>query len=133
MIGQRGRQLIEPMFGTRCLRRHITAVVGIDWHLERNPAGNFNADLTCPHLVGETKPAAFLSQIENSAAAEVFVQRQSEPKLLPAVAVNRTRRQSGRRKCRRKGTALVKSGFPTTTTGLPPIASRPPTERVGLP
>jgi hypothetical protein len=42
--------------------------------------------LICPHLVGETKPAAFPSQIENDAAAEVFEQRQSEPKLFPAVA-----------------------------------------------
>ena len=42
--------------------------------------------LICPHLVGETKPAAFPSQIENDAATEVFEQRQSEPKLFPAVA-----------------------------------------------
>jgi hypothetical protein len=42
--------------------------------------------LICPHLVGETKPAAFPSQIETDAAAEVFEQRQSEPKLFPAVA-----------------------------------------------
>ena len=42
--------------------------------------------LICPHLVGETKPAGFLSQIENDATAEVFEQRQSEPKLVPAVA-----------------------------------------------
>jgi hypothetical protein len=42
--------------------------------------------LICPHLVGETKPAAFLGQTENDAAAEVFEQRQSEPKLFPAVA-----------------------------------------------
>ena len=40
----------------------------------------------CPHLVGETRPAALLSQIENDDAAEVFEQRQSEPKLFPAVA-----------------------------------------------
>ena len=39
-----------------------------------------------PHLVGETKPAAFPSQIENDAAVEVFEQRQSEPKLFPVVA-----------------------------------------------
>jgi hypothetical protein len=91
--------VIELVSGTRCLRRHITAVVGIDRRLERNPAGNFNAGLIRPHLVGETKPAAFLSQIENAAAAEVFERRQSEPKLLPRSgrAVNRTRRQSGRR------------------------------------
>jgi hypothetical protein len=42
--------------------------------------------LICPHLVGETKPAAFPGQTENGAAAEVFEQRQSEPKLFPAVA-----------------------------------------------
>ena len=78
--------MIEPVSGTRCLRRHITAVVGIDRRLERNPAGNFNAGLICPNLVGETRPASFLSQIENAAAAEVFEQRQSEPKLFPAVA-----------------------------------------------
>jgi hypothetical protein len=36
--------------------------------------------------MGETKPAALPSQIENDAAAEVFEQRQSEPKLFPAVA-----------------------------------------------
>ncbi len=42
--------------------------------------------LICPHLVGETKPAAFPSQIENDAAVEVFEQRQSEPKLFPVVA-----------------------------------------------
>jgi hypothetical protein len=42
--------------------------------------------LICPHLVGETKPTAFLRQIENDAAAEVFEQRQSEPKLFPAFA-----------------------------------------------
>ena len=40
----------------------------------------------CPHLVGETRPAALPSQIENDDAAEVFEQRQSEPKLFPAVA-----------------------------------------------
>jgi hypothetical protein len=32
------------------------------------------------------QPAAFPSQIENDAATEVFEQRQSEPKLFPAVA-----------------------------------------------
>ncbi len=37
--------MIEPVSGTHCLRRHITAVVGIDRHLERHPAGNFNAGL----------------------------------------------------------------------------------------
>jgi hypothetical protein len=31
--------------------------------------------LICPHFVGETKPAGFLSQIENDATAEVFEQR----------------------------------------------------------
>jgi hypothetical protein len=30
MIGQRGRQMIEQVSGTRRLRRYITAVVGID-------------------------------------------------------------------------------------------------------
>jgi hypothetical protein len=108
--------MIEPVSGTRCLRRHITVVVGIDRRLERHPAGNFNAglcgtvelgrivgeqhdpravqhpeqacgdaiialivveaecgvgvegveavvlQLLCPHLVGETKPAALLTQ-----------------------------------------------------------------------
>jgi hypothetical protein len=42
--------------------------------------------LICPHLVGETKPAAFPGQTENDAAAEAFEQRQSEPKLFPPVA-----------------------------------------------
>jgi hypothetical protein len=42
--------------------------------------------LICPHLVGETKPAALPSQIETDAAAEVFEPRQSEPKLFTAVA-----------------------------------------------
>ena len=37
--------MIEPVSGTRYLRRHITPVVGIDRHLERHPAGNFNGDL----------------------------------------------------------------------------------------
>ena len=37
--------MIKPVSGTRCLRRHITAVVGIDRRLERHPAGNFNAGL----------------------------------------------------------------------------------------
>ena len=37
--------MIEPVSGSRCLRRHITAVVGIDRRLERHPAGNFNAGL----------------------------------------------------------------------------------------
>src|SRR6266851_4023678 len=45
--------------------------------------------LICSHLVGETKPAAFLRQIENDAAAEVFEQRHSEPKLVPAVPAPR--------------------------------------------
>jgi hypothetical protein len=39
-------------------------------------------------LFGETKPAGYLSQIENDATAELFEQRQSEPKLVPAVAAN---------------------------------------------
>ena len=38
------------------------------------------------HLVGEAKSAAFLRQVENNAAAEVFEPGQCEPKLVPAVA-----------------------------------------------
>ena len=37
--------MIEQGSGTHCLRRHIAAVAGIDRHLERHPAGNFNADI----------------------------------------------------------------------------------------
>jgi hypothetical protein len=51
--------------------------------------------LICPHLVGETKPAAFLRQIENDAAAEIFEQRHSEPKLVAAVAAPRAEHVAG--------------------------------------
>ena len=43
LIGQQGRQAIEAVSGAHCLGEHIAAIVGIDWRLERHPAGNFNA------------------------------------------------------------------------------------------
>jgi hypothetical protein len=58
--------MIEPVSGTRCLRRHMTAVVGIDRRLERHPAGNFNAGLCetveLGRIVGEQRSACGTAQ-----------------------------------------------------------------------
>jgi len=42
--------------------------------------------LVRPHLVGETEPASFLRHIEDDTATEVFELRQSQPKLISAIA-----------------------------------------------
>ncbi len=91
--------------------------------------------LICPHLVGETKPAPFLRQIQNDAAAEVFEPRQSEPNWSPQSQRREPNTSPVRQaECSRTGTASAKSGFPTMmATGLPPIASRNTTKRVGVP
>src|SRR5260370_7067077 len=77
--------------------------------------------LICPHLVGETKPSAFLRQIENDAAAEVFEQRHSVPKLVPAVAAPRAEHvpsQAGGMQPPRNG--LGEIGLPTYHRALTP-------------
>jgi hypothetical protein len=68
------------------------------------------------------------SDRENDAAAEVFEQRQSEPKLCEPNSL-----QSGRRNAAARERALVKSRVPTTTaSGTRPTMNvrHEPTERV---
>src|SRR5947209_11660774 len=85
----------------------------------------FILQLIGSHFVGKTEPAAFLRQIKNNAAAEVFDARQSEPKLVATVTAPRAKHvpgQTGGMQPNRDGTAEIRAahndGNGTATQGI---------------
>ena len=85
--------MIEPLCRTHCLRRHITAVVGIDRHLERHPAGNFNAGL-CETvergpIVSEQHGPRAIQHPEHACGDAVIALISSKPRVVLASKVSR--------------------------------------------